>query len=201
MLNRFFQNTRKPQGFLGKMMLRGMNSGHAQLAAWGFSHLQLKDNLHILDVGCGGGANLAKMLRDLPGSIVDGLDYAEESVAFSKKVNEAQLGKRCTIQQGNVLHLPYAGQSLDLVTAFETIYFWPSLPEAFQEVKRVLKAGGSFFICCESEDADDTTWTDRIDGMTVYRSEDLKCLLLETGFQTVQIHKHEKGWMCLEAVN
>ncbi len=181
-------------------MLKGMNSGHTQLSEWGFSYLNLKGKLHILDVGCGGGANLAKMLRDLPESIADGIDYSEESVAFSKKTNSAHLGKRCTIRQGNVLSLPYSDHSLDVVTAFETIYFWPSLDKAFEEIKRVLKANGVFLICCESDDAEDTTWTSRIDGMTVYQGEDLKNRLLKIGFQNIELHMHKKGWICLKAV-
>ena len=34
---RFFENTRKPQGFGGKLMTKMMNSGHAKLSQWGFS--------------------------------------------------------------------------------------------------------------------------------------------------------------------
>ncbi len=32
----FFENTRKPQGFGGKLMTKMMNSGHAKLSQWGF---------------------------------------------------------------------------------------------------------------------------------------------------------------------
>ena len=35
----FVSQTRKPEGFLGKMMVSGMNSGHAKLADWGFTRL------------------------------------------------------------------------------------------------------------------------------------------------------------------
>lgn len=38
-INRILQNTRKPQGFWGRMILRSMNTGHAPLAAWAFTHL------------------------------------------------------------------------------------------------------------------------------------------------------------------
>ena len=31
----FVSQTRKPEGLLGKMMLSGMNSGHAKMADWG----------------------------------------------------------------------------------------------------------------------------------------------------------------------
>ena len=39
LMKRFFSQTRKPEGFLGKVMLSTMNSGHAKMADWGMSHL------------------------------------------------------------------------------------------------------------------------------------------------------------------
>ena len=200
MLNRFFQNTRKPRGVLGRMMLRVMNTGHAGLAEWGFSHLRLGKGAHILDVGCGGGANIAKMLRDVPESIVDGLDYSTESVAYSQKVNAAYLGKRCTVRQGDVAALPYPDETLDFVTAFETVYFWPDLDAAFKEIRRILKPKGELFICCEADDPLDTTWTGRIEGMTIHRGEELKERLLRAGFQKAELYHNKKGWMCLIAI-
>ncbi|SHJ29052.1 hypothetical protein [Hespellia stercorisuis] len=43
----FFQNTCKPEGLAGKMMVKIMNNGHVQMADWGFSHLLIQngDNL------------------------------------------------------------------------------------------------------------------------------------------------------------
>ena len=37
LFKKFVSQTRKPEGFLGKVMLSGMNSGHAVMADWGFS--------------------------------------------------------------------------------------------------------------------------------------------------------------------
>lgn len=51
----YVSQTRKPEGFLGKMMLRGMNSGHAKMADWGLGHLQNAAPDRIVDLGCGGG--------------------------------------------------------------------------------------------------------------------------------------------------
>ena len=50
----FVRQTRKPEGFLGKMMLSGMNNGHAKLADWGFTHLPDLDPEKAVDLGCGG---------------------------------------------------------------------------------------------------------------------------------------------------
>ena len=38
-LKKFFGQTRKPEGALGKLMLSTMNSGHAKLADWGLGFL------------------------------------------------------------------------------------------------------------------------------------------------------------------
>lgn len=37
-IKNFFANTRKPQGFLGKLMVGGMNKGHAKCADWGLDY-------------------------------------------------------------------------------------------------------------------------------------------------------------------
>ena len=36
----FFENTRKPVGFSGKIMVAMMNVGHSAMAAWGLRFLQ-----------------------------------------------------------------------------------------------------------------------------------------------------------------
>lgn len=54
----FFENTRKPQGFGGKLMTKMMNIGHAKLSQWGFSNISVNPDAAVLDVGCGGGANI-----------------------------------------------------------------------------------------------------------------------------------------------
>ena len=87
----FFQNTCKPNGLGGKVMVKIMNNGHRQLANWGFSMFSSKDNLNILDIGCGGGANIAAWLDKCNNSHVTGLDYSEVSVAESKRVNESAI--------------------------------------------------------------------------------------------------------------
>ena len=53
----YVSQTRKPEGFLGKMMIKGMNSGHAKMADWGMEHLKTEALSEIIDIGCGGGRN------------------------------------------------------------------------------------------------------------------------------------------------
>ena len=35
----FFQNTCKPEGIGGKIMVNMMNAGHSSMAEWGFTHI------------------------------------------------------------------------------------------------------------------------------------------------------------------
>ena len=54
LMGKIFGNTRKPEGFLGKMMVNGMNgNSHAALAEWGFGFLNVEKNDTALDCGSG----------------------------------------------------------------------------------------------------------------------------------------------------
>ena len=197
----FFENTRKPEGFGGKIMVAMMNVGHSAVARWGLQFLELAPDAMVLDCGCGGGANMKRLLKKCPQGIVKGIDYSPVSVEKSKKVNEVAVTKRrCDVLCASVAELPFESEQFDAVTAFETVYFWPDLPRCFREVYRVLKPGGTFLICNESngDTAKDEKWTEIIGGMTIYKDIELKAYLEQAGFHDVQIHK-KKSWLCVTA--
>ncbi|NLT52935.1 MAG: class I SAM-dependent methyltransferase, partial [Ignavibacteria bacterium] len=164
--------------------------------------LDIPNNACVLDVGCGGGANIKKLLELCPYGTVKGVDYSEISVDKSRRVNakEIQLG-RCQVHQADVMELPFEDNSFHVVTAFETVYFWPDLPKSFQEIFRVLKNGGTFVICNESngETNMDEKWAKIIRGMTIYTGDQLRKAILQTGFSSVRIHNHNRGWLCVVA--
>ena len=197
----FFDNTRKPRGLGGKIMVSMMNMGHSFLASWGFRFLPLAPDARVLDCGCGGGANIKRLLRKCPQGIVKGIDHSAVSVERSCRLNSKAIRRqRCAIWQGSVEQIVFASNWFDAVTAFETVYFWPDLPRCFREAWRVLKPGGIFLICNESngENAQDQKWTKLIDGMTIYRDTELKAYLEQAGFCDIQIHK-KKNWLCVTA--
>ena len=99
------------------------------------------------------------------------------------------------------MNLPFADKLFDVVTAFETVYFWPDLLKSFQEVYRVTKNGGTFFICneCNGDTDKDDKWTEKISGMTIYKDFQLKEILEQTGFCNIKIQKNEKGWISVAA--
>ena len=105
----FFDNTRKPQGFGGKIMVAMMNSGHSAMAEWGLRHIHIADHSDILDIGCGGGANIKKLLSLCPHGRVSGIDYSPISVEKSRKVNRKAIAdRRCAVSEGSAMlsHFP-----------------------------------------------------------------------------------------------
>ena len=105
----FFENTRKPAGFSGRVMVSMMNLCHSPMARWGFRFLKLAGNAAVLDCGCGGGANLTRLLKKCPNGIVKGIDYSPVSVEKARKVNQQAIQQgRCTVLQGSVADMIFA---------------------------------------------------------------------------------------------
>ena len=72
----FFENTRKPVGLGGKLMVTMMNLGHSPVVRWGLQFLNAAPDAKVLDCGCGGGANIKRLLKKYPQGIVKGIDYS-----------------------------------------------------------------------------------------------------------------------------
>jgi ubiquinone/menaquinone biosynthesis C-methylase UbiE len=205
LLSKIFSNTRKPEGFFGKMMVNGMNGGgHAAMANWALPSVQIKEDSHVLDIGCGGGANIARLLQRAPKGTVQGVDYSPVSVTKSKKVNAKAIAEsRCQVQEANVAQLPFEENIFDLITAFETIYFWPDIEHCFGEVKKALKPGGQFVIVNEDDGLTGTNekWEKLIEGMYTYKPEEIRLHLANAGFHDINITRNpEKHWLMATAL-
>lgn len=199
----FFQNAQKPEGFLGKVMVGRMNKRHAKLSDWGLAHLKLFAPLRIADLGCGGGRNIKELRRMFPQATVAGVDHSAVSVEKAQALNHGDIvTKRCQILEGDVSALPFDDASFDLVTAFETVYFWPGPIESFREVYRILQPNGLFMIVNESdgEDNAEEEWSKNIEGLRVYDKMALIRYLKEAGFNEFSVdQRREDHWLCIIA--
>ena len=199
----FFENTRKPQGFGGRIMVKMMNSGHSKLAKWGFTKIYAKSNAKVLDIGCGGGANIVNWLGKCSTGHVTGIDYSKVSVAESEKLNAIAIKQgKCDIVYGDVSSMPFDDEAFDCVSAFETVYFWEDLEKCFAEVRRVMKSGGTFFICNESDgtNSKDEKWAKKIGGMKIYNEMQLRTMLEKVGFCDIKSFVDaKKHWLCIVA--
>ncbi len=202
-MKKFFNQTRKPEGVLGKMMLTSMNSGHAKMADWGLSHLPELSPDRIVELGCGAGRNAGELLKKYPKAHVTAIDYSPLSVEKAGEYNRESIAAgRCVVAQGDVSDLRLPTGSFDLATAFETVYFWPGIENCFAQVAKVLRPGAYFLICNESDGLDATgkKFERIIDGMRVYTAGELEAALKSAGFTEVSTdHYGSKPWITVLA--
>jgi len=195
---------RKPKGWLGWYVLRRMNLHHAELTDWGLAHISVGKHDAVLDIGCGGGRTVSKLAAAATQGKVYGIDYSDASVAASRRTNAKQIDSgRVEIRQGSVSQLPFPDGVFDLVTAVETHFFWPNLPEDMREVFRVLKPGGAFIIIAEVYKGGKMA-EGRLAGksfsftdMTILSVDEHRELFTKTGYSDVEILEEcDKGWLC-----
>ena len=140
---RIFKHFKKPESWVGRFIGRMMNAGHRKLWYWCLSHVSAKVDAVILDVGCGGGRAARELAHTAPRGKVYGIDYSKDMVHLARRVNRRLIeAGRVEILHGSVSSLPFPDNHFDLVTAFESYYFWPHLDSDLKEIHRVLKPGG-----------------------------------------------------------
>lgn len=193
---------RKPTGPLGKAIARVMNRSHADLTSWGLEHVQVNKGNTVLDIGCGGGRTVQKLSNLADPGKVYGVDYAGASVAASVEFNRAAIASgRVAIQRATVSNLPFADESFDVVTAFETHYYWPDYDGDMREILRILKPGGSLLMVAEIHSGHRLGWSYRLVmkplGGAVLTPDGHRDLFTRAGFESVEVFLSPQGWICL----
>lgn len=194
----------KPTGWLGRLVLRNMNSRHSKVTDWGLSHISVGKADIVLDLGCGGGRTVSKLAALATQGKVYGVDYSKESVAVANKTNRRWIDMgRVEILEGSVSQLPFPEHFFDLVTAVETHFWWPDLPANTGEVLRVLKPGGTLIIVAEVFKGAQTRAAKLIEkyaplsGMTLLTANEHRELFTDAGYSEVQVIEDSgKGWIC-----
>lgn len=199
-LKAFFAHCCKPQGAAGRLMVRGMNFGHAAMTDWGLAQLE-GDFQRIGEFGCGGGATVQKLLHKYPGSSVVAVDYSEVCVEETRQRNQSAIDAgRLQVIHSDIAALQLAAGSLDLITAFETVYFWPE--GAFAKVHSLLRAGGLFFLVHELDGSKAMArfWERWVPGLKVPAADELAQRLRAAGFERVETTRRNRiGNFCIKA--
>jgi len=200
-MEKMVKQCRKPTGLFGRFVGMGMNRGHSRLWRWGLSHISIKPNAFILDLGCGGGKAVQELTRISLSGKVCGIDYSEEMVQLARKINKKFIENgHVEILHGSVSSLPFSDGMFDYVTAFEAYYFWPNLIDDLKEIKRVLKPGGTLLIAnevykhekFEKRNLKLAKWGD----MMLHTPEEYRGFLTEAGYMAIEIDEvAEKNWI------
>jgi ubiquinone/menaquinone biosynthesis C-methylase UbiE len=99
----------------------------------------IRDERNILDVGCGEGITLEKLLQGFPDRNVIGIDYSSEKV---KICGQHQLPAR----NGNACKLEFSDHSFDCCLFLEVVEHLLDPLMALKEIHRVLRKGGLFLL-------------------------------------------------------
>jgi ubiquinone/menaquinone biosynthesis C-methylase UbiE len=99
----------------------------------------------VLDLGCGVGRHSILFAQN--GFNVDAFDLSESGIEeLKKKIGKEKLPIKLMI--GDMLSLPYKNNSFDCLLAYHVVYHTDEkgIEKIIEEIKRVLKPGGEFFL-------------------------------------------------------
>ncbi len=199
MIDPITMNARKPKDDdYGYAMLNRMNDRHRELYKWGLEHVSLDTPKKILDIGYGGGQNIKNMRKIACDAKFWGIDYSDASYKRASEVNREAIAQGAVeLQIGSAEKLPYEHNFFHLVTAFETVYYWPNIDQCLKNVYDVLEEKGVFLICNEDSAREgNEAIADALD-MRFFSTEELETMLHKAGFRTVHTYRHGNGkWVC-----
>jgi ubiquinone/menaquinone biosynthesis C-methylase UbiE len=186
-----------PSGLLGLIVGKLMNVFHENIHKWGLQDSSIQEDFVCLDIGCGGGSALKIIAEKAIKGKTIGLDHSLEMVNLSIKLNKSAIAKGLVdIKHGSVSALPFSNNQFDLITAFETIQFWPDLDNDLKEIKRVLKPTGTFIVV-NRYPSTNSIWTEFLQ---IKSDKDYKQKLESAGFKSISIDKESrKCWVLVVA--
>ena len=93
----------------------------------------------IIDIGCGEGISLEKLVKCYPDKRIIGIDSEPENIDICQKHG-------LPVQYGTVFNLPFDSDSIDCVLFFEVIEHLDEPEKALEEIHRILKPGGRLIL-------------------------------------------------------
>ena len=181
-------------------MLDDMNIHHRGLSEWALSKIPDIACRKILDIGCGGGMLISLLSGRFPDAEIFGVDISDEAVRATKELNKDLVNRgKCHISLDSVSELPFSDGVFDLVTAFETYFFWPDLDDDLRKAAGKVAENGCLVIVSETyphpdfkEKNDETI---RLYGLDL-RDNDVMASMIAACGMDVTVHEVvEKNWV------
>jgi len=111
-----------------------------------FRALNPNSKMKILDAGCRDARHLCKLAEEYQSKFV-GIDLVVSNIEEAdKKIKLLDLEDRIKVQVGDINHLPYDYESIDIIWCRDVLTHMPDLEETFKSFYRVMKSGGRALI-------------------------------------------------------
>lgn len=135
----------KPRGRVGRALGWWMLRVNGPINARTVEALEMQHGETVLEIGCGPGDAIARLVREGQARRVFAIDHAPDMVDAAKALNRAAIREGLVdIRESSVSRMPFRDGTFDAVAAINSIQFWPHLRLDLKEVFRVLKPGGRF---------------------------------------------------------
>jgi len=139
------QQSKKPSGIVGVLMMRLFNRAYLPMVRWALSFYKpTEPPIKILDIGVGNGKSTALLAKKFPKSSVIGIEISEIAIKEAQK-----LPTTAVFQLENIENTSFNNKTFDLICAFQTHFHWKDLKIAFSEIKRILTDQGILLVACE----------------------------------------------------
>lgn len=134
-----------PSGWFSGITAILLNTGNANQNERCMDALELSADMHVLDVGFGGGVSFPRLLRACPQGGVAGIDISREMVARANSKFAAPIAAGALqVAQSGADAIAFEDAHFHRVMTVNTLYFWPDVDAGLREVLRVLRPGGHF---------------------------------------------------------
>jgi ubiquinone/menaquinone biosynthesis C-methylase UbiE len=101
---------------------------------------------HVLEAGCGVGAQTVTLAQNSPGAHITAIDISETSIAEAQKRIAAAGIPNVKFQQANIFDLPFAEASFEHVFVCFVLEHLSNPVEALTCLKKLLKPGGTITV-------------------------------------------------------
>jgi SAM-dependent methyltransferase len=119
-----------------------MERGHGPIARRVFDSLQLPEDAHYLDIGCGNGYSVRWAAAAAPRGQAVGIDLSPEMI---RRARELSVGiPNAVFMEKNFPYHELPFGSFDAVFSMEALYYISDPTAALREILRLLKPGGTF---------------------------------------------------------
>lgn len=123
---------------------------HLRDKGWIETHVLLESGItqgHALEIGHGPGYLGLEWLKHTQNTTLAGLDISPDMQSLAiRNAQSYGLAERTQYHLGNCNHLPFDDNTFDAVFTNGSLHEWANPRAAFDEIWRVLKPGGRYFI-------------------------------------------------------
>jgi SAM-dependent methyltransferase len=122
----------------------GMERDHQPIVLPMLDMMNLEPDETVLDVGCGTGWLCRLLAERMTRGTVVGVDVSDEMIRRAERASTHRA--RVSFMTGSIDALPQPPARFTRVVSVESAYYWPEPLVGFQEIRRVLRRGGSFWM-------------------------------------------------------